>query len=131
MRSQDLLSELRALEVAAYQACIRGDGIRLGELLHPGFREFGRSGRTYSRADVIDACAGQAHGHEVRSEEFHSELLAKGLALLTYRSARVNSDGTVGRHTLRSSLWELTTIGWQMRFHQGTPTDPPGSQGQS
>ena len=131
VRSQDLLVELRALEVAVYQACIRGDGIRLGELLHPGFREFGRSGRTSSRANVIDAYAGQAQDYEVCSEEFHSELLAKGLALLTYRSAQVSSDGTVGRHTLRSSLWELTEIGWQMRFHQGTPTEPPGSQRQS
>lgn len=129
--SQDLLSELRGLEVATYQACIRGDGIRLGELLHPGFREFGRSGRTCSRVEVIDAYAGQPQDSEIRSEEFHSELLAKGLAPLTYRSAQVSSDGTVGRHTLRSSLWELTDVGWRMRFHQGTPTEPPGSQRQS
>jgi hypothetical protein len=131
MQSQDLLSELRTLEVATYQACIRGDGIRLGELLHPGFREFGRSGQTYSRADLIDAYAGQAQDYEVRSDEFHSELLAKGLALLTYRSAQVSSDGTVGRYTLRASLWEQTEVGWQMRFHQGTPTEPPCGQRQS
>jgi len=130
-RSQDLLSELRGLEVATHQACIRGDGIRLGELLHPSFREVGRSGLAYSRADVIDAYAGRAQDYEVLAEEFHCELLAKGVALLTYRSAQVSSDGAAGRHTLRSSLWEWTEVGWQMRFHQGTPMGPPGGQRQS
>jgi hypothetical protein len=125
MRSQDLLSEFRALEVAAYQACIRGDGIRLGELLHPDFREFGRSGRAYPRDEVINACAGQSQDHEVRCEEFYLERLAKNPALLTYRSAQVNSDGSMGRHTLRASLWELTEVGWLIRFHQGTSTELP------
>lgn len=45
-------------------------------------------------------------------------------ALLTYRSASVAEDGTAGRHTLRSSVWLRTALGWQMRFHQGTPTAP-------
>jgi hypothetical protein len=125
MRAEDLLSELRALEVAVYQACIRGDGIRLGELLHPRFREIGCSGRVYSRNDVIEAYAGQSQDYEVRSEEFHSELLAEGWVLLTYRSAQVNRDGNVGRHTLRASLWERTEVGWQMRFHQGTSAESP------
>jgi hypothetical protein len=57
------------------------------------------------------------------SQDFEHEQLAAGLALLTYRSAHVKAGGAIERHTLRASLWELTEIGWQLRFHQGTPTE--------
>lgn len=123
MNSQELLAILRALEVETYQACIRGDGARLKTLLHPNFREFGRSGRTYHREDTLASMPGQPQAYEILSEDFQAEELAAGLALLTYRSARLNADRTMGRHTLRASLWQLTGVGWQLRFHQGTPTD--------
>lgn len=123
MDPQELLSELRALEVAVHQACIRGDSIRLRELLHPRFREFGRSGRAYSRDDVIALFADQPPAYEILSQDCQLEQLVAGLMLLTYRSVRVNADGTIERHTLRASLWELTDVGWQLRFHQGTPTE--------
>lgn len=123
MNSLELLATLRALEVETYQACIRGDGARLRELLHPSFREIGRSGRTYSREDTLASFADQPQAYEVLSRDFQAEDLAAGLALLTYRSAEISADGTIGRHTLRASLWELTGRGWQLRFHQGTPTD--------
>lgn len=123
MDPRESLSRFRALEVAVQQACIRGDRMRLRELLHPHFREFGRSGRIYSRDDVIAAFAGQSQAYEILSQDFQPEQLLAGLTLLTYRSVRVNADGSVERHTLRASLWELTEFGWQLRFHQGTPTD--------
>ena len=34
----------------------------------------------------------------------------------------MNSDGDLFRHTFRSSLWQRMQHGWQLRFHQGTPT---------
>lgn len=123
MNPQELLAVLRALEVETYQACVRGNGARLRELLHPRFREFGRSGRIYTREDTLASFADQPQAYEVLSQDFQAEEVAAGLALLTYRSAEVSADGTIGRYTLRASLWELTGSGWQLRFHQGTPTD--------
>lgn len=123
MEPRELLATLRALEVETYQACIRGEAIRLGELLHSSFREFGRSGRTYGRGDTLASFAGQPQAYQVLSQDFRAEELAVGLALLTYRSAQVDADGTIARHSLRTSLWQLTEAGWQLRFHQGTPTE--------
>ena len=122
-QSRDLLAILRTLEVETYQACIRGNSVRLGELLHPGFREFGRSGRIYCRKDTLASCADQPRSYEVLSQDFQTEELAADLMLVTYRSAQVDADGSISRHTLRTSLWQRTEVRWQLRFHQGTPTE--------
>jgi hypothetical protein len=34
---------------------------------------------------------------------------------------RAADDGALERHTLRTSLWQSTGQGWQLRFHQGSP----------
>jgi hypothetical protein len=49
--------------------------------------------------------------------------LDENFALLTYKSAHVDANGELSRHTLRSSLWQKMESRWQMRFHQATPTD--------
>jgi hypothetical protein len=121
----DLLRWLRVLEVALHQPTTRGDAVRLRELLHPRFREIGRSGREYSRDDVLAALVDQQQSGEVVSEDYRLDQLSERLALLTYRSAHLTANGTLEGHSLRSSLWELTEGGgWQLRFHQGTPTEP-------
>lgn len=117
----DLLRTLRSLEAALHQPAIRGDAVRLRELLHPRFREFGRSGREYSRDDVLAEPLDQP---QILSQDYRLDQLSERLALLTYRSAHVTANGALERHSLRSSLWELTEGGeWQLRFHQGTPTE--------
>ena len=121
----ELLRKLRDLEVALHQPRTRGDAVRLRELLHPRFREIGRSGRAYSRDDVLAELVDQSQACEIFSEDYRLDQLSERLALLTYRSAHVATDGALERHSLRSSLWELTEGGgWQLRFHQGTPTEP-------
>ena len=91
-------------------------------LLHPDFVEFGRSGTPYSRADVLEEYGPDSTLPAIRSEHFKVVNLGGGIALLTYVSAHLDADGNAHRHTLRSSIWVLTEVGWQMRFHQGTPT---------
>jgi hypothetical protein len=51
--------------------------------------------------------------------------LGSEIALLTYRSAHLLPDGSLTDHTLRSSLWSCSEVGWQLRFHQGTPAAEP------
>src|SRR5262245_75075 len=101
---------------------MRSDPLALGELLHPAFREFGRSGATYNRVQVLSEFAESPQKYAVWSQDFVLEELASDLALLTYRSAHISQSGGLERHTLRASLWQSTPDGWKMRFHQGTPT---------
>ncbi|OYT91514.1 MAG: DUF4440 domain-containing protein [Burkholderiales bacterium PBB3] len=94
----------------------------LEALLHPSFREFGRSGAHYTRQEIVDSVSTQDVTAVIWSQDFAVEALAENLALLTYRSARVNEQGQLERHTNRASLWQRTDGGWKMRFHQGTAT---------
>ena len=119
-----LLETLRTLEVALHQPEVRRDRRKLDALLHPRFREFGRSGRIYDRPEVLDEFSEQPQSHKVWSQEYRVEPLAEDAALLTYKSAHIGNDGSLERHTIRSSLWLHTVKGWQMLFHQGTPTEP-------
>src|SRR5262249_49387467 len=123
MDQKALLNTLRTLEVALHRPHIRADAVHLAELLHPCFREFSRSGREYSRDEVLAEFAGDPPAYEILSQDYRLEQLAPGLALLTYRSAHVAASGALERHALRVSLWQLSEAGWQLRFHQGTPTE--------
>ena len=124
MDAKVLLETLRALETALHQPQVRSDRARLDRLLHRRFREFGRSGHIYTRAEILAEFSHQPQTYAIWSQEFQVEPLSEGLALLTYKSAHIDSEGKLERHTIRSSLWQLTRCGWQMLFHQGTPTEP-------
>jgi hypothetical protein len=116
-----LLEELTALE----RQLFRRDRNLLEALLHPEFVEFGRSGRRYSRADILNDFGGPiSELPAIDSRSFDVVVLAEGVALLTYVSAPLDANGTLYRYTLRSSVWVRSKVGWQMRFHQGTPTTP-------
>lgn len=119
-----LLEQLRDLEVALHQPSIRRDRAMLERLLHPHFREFGRSGRSYVRADVLATLPSEQEATVVWSQGFEIELIGDDAALLTYRSAHVAAGGKLEQHSNRSSLWVRAGIAWQMLFHQGTPTEP-------
>jgi hypothetical protein len=116
------LEELRGLERELHKGETRRNRSRMETLLHPDFVEFGRSGTRYSRADVLEEFGPESALPAIHSEDFHMVILADGVALVTYTSAHLDVAGNAHRHTLRSSIWVLTNVGWQMRFHQGTPT---------
>src|SRR3954453_16811424 len=63
------------------------------------------------------------------AQEIFGDVLADGIALLTYATANEDVDGNRSRHTLRSSVWVRTASGWQIRFHQGTPTSAASTPG--
>ena len=57
------------------------------------------------------------------AEGFKLAQISEGAVLLTYKSFQHDVQGRAVRCTERSSIWLLTEkAGWQMRFHQGTPT---------
>ena len=120
----DLFAHLQSLEVALHQPAGRGDAARLDQLLHPEFVEFGRSGTVYSRADMFAHLLAEDAPATIVADDFALRSLGASVALLTYRSAHRTDDGTLMRHTLRTSIWLRTDAGWQMSFHQGTATEP-------
>lgn len=123
MNASKLLKELRKLEVELHQPEVRSNADRLGVLLHDSFVEFGRSGRSCSKVDIINQLPLEKTSGSVWSQDFLVEEISEGVALLIYKSAHMNESGKLTRHTNRSSLWQLTARGWQMRFHQGTATE--------
>jgi hypothetical protein len=124
MDQVSLLSTLCQLECELHQPKCRGDRERLAQLLAPDFREFGRSGALYTRDRMLMSLPIDPEPLQIHAQNFAVNQLSNSIALLTYRSAHVNPSGELFRHTNRSSIWRLDATGWQLVFHQGTPTDP-------
>jgi hypothetical protein len=118
-----LLERLRDLEIELHRSETRRNRSRMESLLHPDFVELARSGRRYSRNEVLEEFEGGGGLEPVHAQDFELAALAPGIALLTYQSAHIGPTGDLFRHALRSSLWIETPGGWRIRFHQGTPAE--------
>lgn len=123
MSAPALLRTLEELETELHRLETRRNVSRLEELLHPDFEEFGRSGHIVSRREVLAEFSNITEYPKVVAKNFKLQAIGKHAALLIYTSARVGESGDLHRYMLRSSLWIRGARGWQMRFHQGTPTD--------
>ena len=115
-----LLHKLQALEVELHHPGVNCSRERLEQLLHPEFNEVGRSGRPYNRETVVNYLATVQPQPAVVSEAFEVSALGPDAALLTYRSAQIEKETGLTKHTLRSSVWLDTSTGWRLRYHQGT-----------
>lgn len=118
MTPQDALAaELKGLEEELLVPDVRKSK-RLAELLANEFIEFGSSGRTYNKTDLVAVLQAESPVAQTTSD-FRVTSLAPDVALLTYRIHR-HSEPAV--HTLRSSVWRRAGGRWQMVFHQATIT---------
>ena len=108
---------LRALEDSMWRAETRYDRAYMDSVLHADFTEIGRSGRVFSRDDVLDMPHGDI-AFAISHEGFSLARVADGIALITY--ATVPTDARYGA-AHRSSLWVAEDDRWLLRFHQGTP----------
>ncbi len=122
----ELLQDLQKLEAELHHPGVRCSREQLERLLHPGFHEVGRSGRQYNRETVIQYLAAAEVQPNVESQDYAVTELAQGCSLLTYRSVHRQPDGALTEPALRSSLWLLTPMGWQLFYHQGTPAAAQG-----
>lgn len=109
-----------ALEHTLWRTETRFDRALMDATFAPDFFEFGRSGRRYSRdellLDPVDAEPIDATLHGLTVAE-----ITDALALVTYISQVRHPDGTEWAN--RSSLWGRSSDRWQLRFHQGTPCE--------
>jgi len=118
----DSIELVKQLELELHKPMVRSDARRVGTLLHESFTEIGRSGRLYDRSEIMEALSTEEPGSPVWAQDFVAKEISDKLILLTYKSAHIKADGELSRHAFRSSLWQKTLQGWQVRFHQGTPT---------
>jgi hypothetical protein len=121
-----LLKTLTDLETELLSPDARGSRARLEALLHPAFFEIGRSGRVHTRNDVLTELAKEQAPPGVHARDFALQPLTEDVLLLTYRSAQASSTGALERHALRASIWKRSPGGWQIVFHQATPTQQDG-----
>jgi hypothetical protein len=121
--SPALLQLIRSLEISLHQPSVRIDRAQLDKLLHTDFVELGRSGQRYTKAGALELLLLESTHSVIWSQDFELALPAYSVALLTYKSAHIDEHSELSRHALRSSLWQYAEAGWQLRFHQATPTE--------
>jgi hypothetical protein len=121
--SEEDRAELTRLEEAMWRAETRFDPGFQQARFAPDFFEIGRSGRVYSREQIVSVPP-----QEIRAvlplANLAIRLIDRDTAQLTYDSQV--SYGAATEHGRRSSFWSRTSSGWVMRFHQGTPFVPAG-----
>lgn len=111
--------DLIALERSLWQRDSRFDPILMQARFAPDFFEVGRSGRRYSRDEMI-LPADQAEDIPATLHDLAVQPLSLDLFQVIYLSELRYDSGT--EWAWRSSIWDRSTGAWQLRFHQGTPT---------
>ncbi|CAN7393716.1 RNase H family protein [Knoellia sp. LjRoot47] len=101
-----------ALERSLLADEVRSDPAAVAALLHPQWSEVGRSGRLWSREEILDEIGPLEQ--ETSLDVIACMPVGPDAQLLTWRS--VTDSGS----TLRSSLWVRDKGHWQQLFHQGT-----------
>lgn len=114
-------SDLAALEHSLWCSETRCDRTLMEATFAPDFHEFGRSGRRYTRDDLLPT--GKTQTIDATLHALAVNDLSDTLALVTYISELRLPTGTEWAN--RSSLWDRTVGHWQIRFHQGTPCEAP------
>lgn len=112
------------LEERLLQPEVRRDRAEVASLLAEEFVEFGSSGRTFDREQILDLLENEPAAR-IAMLEGVQQMLAPGVALVTYRSVRPGAPVEPGRIALRSSLWVHRDGRWQVIFHQGTRVTEP------
>lgn len=116
----DELDLLQRLEESLWRPETRWDREYMERTLAPEFVEFGRSGRIWSR-DQILATPPMPLEAKLPLPDFGFTLVTADVALVTYRSQVLQPEPL---HANRSSLWRREAGTWRMVFHQGTPIEP-------
>jgi len=116
MLEEDFLS----LELSHLRFDLRSSRARLDALLSEEYFEFGRSGRAYSKVEIVAQVLADPvlPGGDCSASdlvEFRAMLVAPEVVLVTYWL----------RGALRSSLWRREARTWRILFHQGTPAAGP------
>ena len=112
----ETITMLIELERAMWSDTTRRDRAWMLEHLAVTFTEFGWSGRSYTRDDILDDLGAGDAPIDVQLVDMAVRALGRDTALVTYRSIEARGDGN------RASVWTRRNGRWSLEFHQGTPT---------
>jgi len=130
MNREHLADHLENLENFLFDPVARRDISAVSNLLAEEFREFGSSGRTYTKLDILAELSTE-QPVVITLTDFVCQLLSPTTALVTYKSLS-SHENRAPTQALRSSVWVLRAPSrqysnspseeatWQMIFHQGT-----------
>jgi len=112
--TDSLAARIREAEQDLLTTAVRQDARRLRELLHPDLVEIGRSGRLWTRTDLLVDLVEESPRETPETDEWDLRTLDTNTVLVTYR---VTSGPRVSRH---ASIWDTSAAAPTLRFHQGT-----------
>ena len=112
---KNLIEHIRNLEESHLKPAIRSSKEEMDKILADEFTEIGSSGRMFDKEDCMNRDLSQ---DDLSMHQFNMQEVAVDIVLTTYYLI----NKTLGRHTLRSSLWKRIDGRWQLYFHQGTVT---------
>ncbi len=118
LKNGNVAAHLETLERRLLDPTVRKNHAAVSHLLTDDFREFGSSGTTFTKQEILTHLAHEAPP-ELTLSDFHCQLLGDDTAFVTYHSHRRTQDGT-STSALRSSLWVRRGENWKLHFHQGT-----------
>ena len=124
MVTGDDLDVLRELEESLWRPETRFDDDYMERIFAADFFEFGRSGRRYRRDEMFFGGQGLTDiAAEFPLRNFSARFLSDDIVQVTYISqVTYGADVQYGN---RSSIWNRDAGEWKLRFHQGTPCQPP------
>lgn len=122
MISEEQKQLIFELETSLHKKEVRNSHERVSELLTEDFIEFGKSGKIYSKQDILERLTKERVDLEIKVSNFEVKKLAESAVLATYSAWMFDIDNNSHIDTLRSSIWVHTDDQWKMIFHQGTPT---------
>ena len=114
----DILAELSSREPIFHRPEFGTSRADFERMTTDNFWETGASGRRYSRKFVLDTLESRHRTPHVdiwATTDFHCARLAADTYLLTYTLLQ---DGV--RLTRRATIWQNTSDGWKIVYHQGT-----------
>ena len=113
-----ILAELSSLEPIFHWPDFAMSRAELEKMTADDFWETGASGRRYSRQFVLDVLEQRRDSPQTdvwETSDFNCRRLAEDVYLLTYTLLQDNT-----RLTRRSTIWQKTSDGWKIVYHQGT-----------
>ena len=108
-----LFEKLKSLEIELSTQSTRKNKERISTLLADDFCEFGKSGRIFDKASIIQLLKDETP-NDIQFSNFKFKQLSESVVLLTYQAFAqgICSNG--------SSIWYCDDGLWKLTHHQGT-----------
>jgi len=119
MMTENLADLMKTLEVSFFDNEIRHSGEMLNNLISDEFIEFGRSGKTFNKQEIISMLVNN-DAPRFKLDNFQINNLSGDVLLVNYISF-IENENRQTEKSLRTSIWKLYGDKWKIIFHQGTP----------